>query len=79
MEKYGIKSIGGGEWGKGFVDCLKAIDKRNIDLFKGSHILKRIEFAKERSLPYDWLINQLKHDWRKNIGTNEVKPNSSHK
>ncbi len=29
MKKYGIKSIGGGEWGKGFVSCLKSFDEKN--------------------------------------------------
>ena len=73
MEKYNIKSVSGGIYGEGFFCCLRAIEDNNIDLFKGSHILMRIEFAKKNNLSYDWLINQLKSDWKRKIGTKEMK------
>ena len=45
MEEYGIKTIGGGKWGEGFVDCLKFMDKecqrlKNIIDEKDKIILK---------------------------------------
>ncbi len=69
MKKYGIKSVGGGKWGEGFFDCLKQIDKKNIDLFKNTHTIKRILFAQKNNLPYDWLLNQLRNDYKRKIGT----------
>lgn len=68
MKKYGIKSIGGGEWGKGFLDCLKSFDEKNIQIFKFDFMIKRVEFAQKNDLPYTWLLNQLKHDWKKGTG-----------
>ncbi len=68
MEKYGIRFVGGGAYSEGFFDCLRSIDNSNINLFKASHVLKRIEFAKKNKLDYDWLINQLTNDWKRKIG-----------
>jgi hypothetical protein len=65
MKKYGINAVGGGVYRKGFFDCLKAIDKKHIDLFKQDHTIKRIEFAQKNNLPYDWLLRQLRDDWKK--------------
>lgn len=70
MEKYGIKSVGGGTYGEGFFDCLKGIEEKAINIFKHDHVIKRINFAKEKELPYDWLINQLNNDYKRNVGVN---------
>lgn len=78
MEKYNIKSVSCGTYGEGFFDCLRGIEENNIDLFKGSHILKRIEFAKQNKLDYTWLINQLRNDWKRRTGTKGVSLLSSH-
>ena len=78
MEKYNIMSVSGGTYGEGFFDCLRGIEDNNIDLFKGSHILNRIEFAKKNNLDYNWLINQLRNDWKRRTGTKGVSLLSSH-
>lgn len=68
MKKYNIKSVGGGTYGKGFFDCLRAIDEMIIHLFNNDHIVKRIEFAKKNKLDYDWVLNQLNNDYKRGIG-----------
>ena len=70
MQKYNIKSVGKGEYGLGFFDCLKNIDNKNIDIFKPNHVIKRIRFAQKNNLDYDWLIDQLKNDYRRKVGLN---------
>jgi len=72
MEKYDIECVSGGAYSEGFFDCLRSIENNNIDLFKSSHILKRIEFAKKNKLNYDWLINQLTNDWKRRTGTKRI-------
>jgi hypothetical protein len=64
-EMFNIKSVGGGQWGEGFYDCLQSFADKHIELFKQDHIIKRIEFAKKNNLPYDWLINQLRNDGKR--------------
>lgn len=68
MDKYDIKTVGGGKWGEGFFDCLKSIDDKTINIFKQDHVIKRIMFAQKNKLPYSWLLNQLRDDYRRNIG-----------
>jgi len=73
MEKYNIKSVQGGSYGNGFFDCLRAIDKKTISIFKQDHVIKRIKFAQENQLPHSWLINQLQNDYKRKIGINKKK------
>ncbi len=73
MEKYNINSVQSGKFGEGFFTCLRAIDRKQIKLFKNDHTIKRIEFAQKNNLPYDWLINQLNHDWKRGIGINKLR------
>lgn len=71
MEEYGINNVSGGEFGNGFFTCLKSLDNDNIKLFNKDHVIKTITFAKKHKLNFDWLLAQLKHDFKRKKGTDK--------